>query len=126
MDKEIISTVGAPKAIGPYSQAVKSGNQLFLSGQIALDPTTNQMTEGDIEAQTKVVLSNLNAVLAANDMSMENVVMSTVYMTNLSDFAKFNAVYGEYFKTNPPARATVGVANLPRNALVEISFIATK
>ncbi len=126
MDKEIISTADAPKALGPYSQAVRFGNQLFLSGQIALDPGTNEMSTGDVEMQTKIVLSNLKAVLAANNMTFENVLMSTVYLKNMADFPKFNAVYGEYFKEKPPARATVEVSALPKNALVEISFIAGK
>lgn len=126
MDKEIISTADAPKALGPYSQAVRFGNQLFLSGQIALDPATNEMSTGDVEMQTKIVLSNLKAVLAANNMTFENVLMSTVYLKNMADFPKFNAIYGEYFKEKPPARATVEVSALPKNALVEISFVAGK
>jgi len=126
MDKESISTNFAPKALGPYSQAIKYGNQLFLSGQIALDPATNEMSTGDVEVQTRIVLANLKAVLAANDMTMDNVLMATVYLKDLGDFAKMNAIYAEYFKESPPARATVQVSGLPKNALVEISFIAGK
>lgn len=126
MDKEVISTTEAPKALGPYSQAIRYGNQLFLSGQIALDPQTNTMSTGDIEMQTRIVLSNLKAVLAANGMTMDNVVMSTVYLKDLNDFGKMNAIYAEYFKDKPPARATVQVSALPKDALVEISFIAGK
>lgn len=126
MDKEVISTTEAPKALGPYSQAIRYGNQLFLSGQIALDPQTNTMSTGDVEMQTRIVLSNLKAVLAANGMTMDNVVMSTVYLKDLNDFGKMNAIYAEYFKEKPPARATVQVSALPKDALVEISFIAGK
>ena len=126
MDKEVISTTDAPKAIGPYSQAVRFGNQLFLSGQIALDPATNEMSTGDVETQTRIVLGNLKAVLAANNMTMENVLSSTVYLKHMADFPKVNAIYGESFKEKPPARATVEVSGLPKDALVEISFIAGK
>lgn len=126
MDKEVISTTAAPKAIGPYSQAVRFGNQLFLSGQIAINPTTNEMSTGDVETQTRIVLGNLKAVLTANNMTMENVLSSTVYLKRMADFPKVNAIYGESFKEKPPARATVEVSGLPKDALVEISFIAGK
>jgi 2-iminobutanoate/2-iminopropanoate deaminase len=124
--KEAVSTKEAPDAIGPYSQGVKVGNLLFLAGQAAIDPNTNQMISGSIEEQTKQVLENLNAVLRASGMSMENVVNTTVYLKDLNDFGKMNAVYGTYFKDKPPARATVQVARIPRDALVEISAIASK
>lgn len=124
--KEAVSTKEAPDAIGPYSQGVKVGNLLFLAGQAAIDPKTNQMISGSIEEQTKQVLENLNAVLKASGMSMENVVNTTVYLKDLNDFGKMNAVYGTYFKDKPPARATVQVARIPRDALVEISAIASK
>ena len=124
--KEAVSTKEAPDAIGPYSQGIKVGNLLFLAGQAAIDPKTNQMISGSIEEQTKQVLENLNAVLKASGMSMENVVNTTVFLKDLNDFGKMNAVYGTYFKDKPPARATVQVARIPRDALVEISAIAIK
>lgn len=124
--KEVVSTPAAPAAIGPYSQAIKAGNMLFLAGQIAIDPKTNQLDPGSIEAQTRQVLQNLAAVLEASAMSMTNVVSTTVYLKDLNDFAKMNAVYETVFKDKPPARATVQVARLPRDALVEISAIAVK
>lgn len=124
--KEAVSTKDAPAAIGPYSQALKAGNLLFLSGQISIDPKTNQMNAGSIEEQTKQALENLDAVLRASGMTMDNVVNTTVFLKDVNDFAKMNAVYGTYFKDKPPARATVQVARLPRDALVEISAIAIK
>jgi 2-iminobutanoate/2-iminopropanoate deaminase len=124
--KEVIATDRAPAAIGPYSQAIKFDNMLFLSGQIAIDPKTNQFNAGSIEEQTKQVLENLKAVLAANGMTMENVVSTTVFLMDMNDFAKMNAIYGACFKEKPPARVTVQVAGLPRGALVEISAIAAR
>jgi 2-iminobutanoate/2-iminopropanoate deaminase len=124
--KEAVSTNAAPAAIGPYSQAIRAGNLLFLSGQISIDPKTNQMSAGSVEEQTKLSLDNLDAVLKANGMSMENVVSTTVFLKDLNDFGKMNAVYATYFKDKPPARATVQVARLPRDALFEISAIASK
>jgi 2-iminobutanoate/2-iminopropanoate deaminase len=124
--KEAVSTNDAPAAIGPYSQAIRAGNLLFLSGQISIDPKTNQMIAGSVEEQTKLSLDNLDAVLKANGMSMENVVSTTVFLKDLNDFGKMNAVYATYFKDKPPARATVQVARLPRDALFEISAIASK
>ena len=124
--KESITTKDAPAAIGPYSQAVKVGSLLFLSGQISIDPKTNQMNSGSIEEQTKQALENLDAVLKASGMSMENVVSTTVFLKDLNDFGKMNAVYGTYFKEKPPARATVQAARLPRDALVEIAAISSK
>jgi len=121
-----VSTKDAPAAIGPYSQAIRAGNLLFLSGQIAIDPKNNQMNSGSIEAQTKQVLDNLDAVLKANGMSMDNVVNVTVFLKDMNDFNKMNAVYGTYFHDKPPARATTQIARLPRDALVEISAIASK
>lgn len=126
MNKEVISTPAAPKALGPYSQGIRHGDQLFLSGQIAIDPKTNEFVGGDVEVQTRIVLDNLKAILAANDMTMDNVLMSTVYLKDLGDFTKMNEIYAESFKEHPPARATVQVSALPKNALVEISFIAGK
>jgi 2-iminobutanoate/2-iminopropanoate deaminase len=124
--KEAVSTNAAPAAIGPYSQAIRAGNLLFLSGQVSIDPKTNQMSAGTVEEQTRLSLDNLDAVLKANGMSMENVVSTTVYLKDLNDFGKMNAVYATYFKDKPPARATVQVARLPRDALFEISAIASK
>jgi 2-iminobutanoate/2-iminopropanoate deaminase len=124
--KEVIATDRAPAAIGPYSQAIKFDNMLFLSGQIAIDPKTNQFNAGSIEEQTKQVLDNLDAVLAANGMTLDNVVSTTVFLSDMSDFGKMNAVYGAFFKEKPPARVTVQVAGIPRGALVEISAIAAR
>jgi 2-iminobutanoate/2-iminopropanoate deaminase len=126
MGKEVVATKAAPEAIGPYSQAIKSGPMLFLSGQLAIDPKTNVLNPGGIEDQGKQVIENLKAVLAANGMTLDDVVSTTVYVKDLNDFAKLNAVYGSYFKDKPPARATVQVARLPKDALVEISAIAAK
>jgi 2-iminobutanoate/2-iminopropanoate deaminase len=124
--KEAVSAKDAPAPIGPYSPAIKVGNLLFLSGQTGTDPKTNQLNSGSIEEQTKQTLENLDAVLRASGMTMENVVNTTVFLKDVNDFAKMNAVYGTYFKDKPPARATVQVARLPRDALVEISAIAIK
>ena len=124
MEKQIIATDEAPKAIGPYSQAVRAGNLVFLSGQIPLDPKTGEALLGDIADQTRRVMDNLGAVLRASGASFREVVRSTIYLTNLADFAKVNEVYGSYFPTEPPARATVQVAALPRGASVEIDMIA--
>ncbi len=122
--KQIISTDGAPAAIGPYSQAVRAGGFVFLSGQIPLDPATGQMVEGDIEAQTRRVMANLEAVLTAAGTTFDRVVRATIYLTDLGDFAKVNAIYGEKFAKDPPARATVQVAALPKGAHVEIDLVA--
>src|SRR5690242_10464499 len=124
MMREIVSTKAAPQAIGPYSQAVKANGFVFLSGQIALDPASGQVIEGDVMQQTERVLQNILAVLAAAGSSMERVVKSTVYLKNMSDFPAMNKVYGNYFADKPPARSTVEVAQLPRNVLVEIDVIA--
>ncbi len=124
--KEAVRSDEAPSPIGPYSQGIKVGNLLFLSGQTGTDPKTNQLNPGSIEDQTKQTLENLAAVLRANGMSMENVVNTTVFLKDVNDFGKMNAVYATFFKDKPPARATVQVARLPRDALVEISAIASK
>jgi 2-iminobutanoate/2-iminopropanoate deaminase len=126
MKKQIVATDRAPKAIGPYSQAVRSNGLVFLSGQIPLDPATGQMIEGDVVAQTKRVMENLDAVLSAAGTSFVKVVRATIYLTDLGDFAKVNEVYGSYFPSEPPARATVQVAALPRGARVEIDLIAAE
>lgn len=119
-----IRTPLAPAAIGPYSQAVLSGDLLFTSGQIPLDPATGAMVDGDVTAQTRRVMENLSAVLAAAGATFADVVKSTIYVLDLADFAAVNAVYGAYFSGPPPARATVQVARLPRDARVEIDMIA--
>jgi 2-iminobutanoate/2-iminopropanoate deaminase len=121
---QTIHSDAAPKAIGPYSQAIRAGNLVFLSGQIPLNPVTGAMIQGDIRAQTARVMDNLAAVLAAADLSFANVVKSTIYVVDLADYATVNEVYGERFKENPPARSTVQVAALPRGARVEIDLVA--
>ena len=123
--KAVVSSKSAPEAIGPYSQAIRQGPMLFLSGQIPIDPANNQLLkDGTIEEQTRLVLNNLQAVLQANGMTMDNVVSTSVFMKDLNDFSRMNAVYATYFKTAPPARATVEVSRLPRDVKVEISAIA--
>lgn len=122
--KKIISTNDAPAAIGPYSQAVRSGNLLFCSGQIPLDPKSGEIVSGDIAAQTRRVLDNIAAVLRAEGLSFDSVVKTTIFLTNLGDFQKVNEIYGSYFEQNPPARSTVQVAALPKGANVEIEVIA--
>ena len=123
---EAIKTNEAPGAIGPYSQATRSGNMVFLSGQVALDPATGEMSQADVTGQAKRVLDNLGAVLKAAGCTFANVVRTTIYLKDMRDFQKVNAVYAEYFKEPFPARATVEVAGLPRGALVEIDAIAVK
>jgi 2-iminobutanoate/2-iminopropanoate deaminase len=122
--KKIISTSEAPGAIGPYSQAVGSGSFLFCSGQIPLDPKSGQIVPGDIAAQTRRVLDNIAAVLKAENLTFDNVVKTTIFLTNLGDFQTVNEIYGSYFKQDPPARSTVQVAALPKGANVEIEVIA--
>jgi 2-iminobutanoate/2-iminopropanoate deaminase len=126
MKPQVVATDNAPKAIGPYSQAIRVGPMVFLAGQIPIDPKTNQLLVGTIEEETTLVLNNLKAVLEASGMSMADVVSTTVFMKDLNDFPKMNAVYGTYFQNNPPARATVQVARLPRDVKVEIAAIAVK
>src|SRR5471030_3317028 len=123
--KQAISSPDAPKAIGPYSQAVRAGQLLFLSGQVPLDPATGQIVDGDIAAQTHRVFKNLGAVLAAGGRSFADVVRTTVFLADMNDFAAVNAVYGEYFSEPYPVRATVQVARLPKDARVEIDVIAS-
>jgi 2-iminobutanoate/2-iminopropanoate deaminase len=122
--REVISTPNAPKAIGPYSQAIRANGFVFTSGQVAIDPATQQIIEGDIAAQTDRVIKNLSGVLAAAGTSLDRVVRSTVFLKNMSDFAAMNEVYGKHFTGGPPARSTVEVARLPKDALVEIDVIA--
>jgi 2-iminobutanoate/2-iminopropanoate deaminase len=124
---KVVNTPDAPEVLGPYSQAIRSGNMLFLSGQIPIEPKTKQLkADATIEDQTRLVLDNIKAILAANGMSMGNVVSTTVFMKDLNDFGKMNTVYAPYFKEAPPARATVEVARLPRDVRIEIAAIAMK
>jgi 2-iminobutanoate/2-iminopropanoate deaminase len=122
--RETVSTDNAPKAIGPYSQAVIYNGIAYLSGQIPLNPANNQLLEGDIAAQTERVLENLKAVLEACGASLESVLKTTVFLKDMGDFPKMNEVYGRYFGANPPARSTVQAAKLPRDVSVEIDAIA--
>lgn len=122
--KKIVATESAPKAIGPYSQAVIYNGVAYLSGQIPLDPASGQIVEGDIAAQTERVLENLKAVLAACGSSLGQVLKTTVYVKDMADFPRVNEIYGRYFAVNPPARATVEVVRLPRDVRVEIEAIA--
>ena len=124
MDKIIISTRKAPKAIGPYAQAIKLGELLFLSGQIPLDPETGELVEGDIKDQTRRVLNNIKAILDAADTSLDHIVKTTVFLQDMADFAAMNEVYALYFEQNQPARSTVAVKGLPKGALIEIECIA--
>ncbi len=124
MPKKHVVTTQAPKPIGPYSQGVISGGFLFVSGQVAIDPDTNAVIEGDIEAQTERVMQNLMAVLKEAKMGPENVVKTTVYLMDMAEFARMNDVYGRYLGKEPPARSTVQVAGLPKGVRVEIDVIA--
>ena len=124
MQKKVISTDRAPQAIGPYSQAIQVAEQLFVSGQIALDPATGEVQLGDVESQTHLVIQNLKAILTAASGSLESVVKCTIYLKDLGNFAAVNEVYGSYFKTAPPARATVEVSGLPKDVDVEIDAVA--
>jgi 2-iminobutanoate/2-iminopropanoate deaminase len=122
--KQIISTDRGPKAIGPYSQAVKANGFLFVSGQVCLDPKTQQLIEGDISKQTERVMENLKGIVEAAGSSLDHVVKTTVFLSDMNDFAAMNAVYGKYFPSDPPARATVQVSRLPKDVKVEIEVIA--
>jgi 2-iminobutanoate/2-iminopropanoate deaminase len=124
MNRDPIRTDGAPKAIGPYEQAIRAGGFVFTAGQIALDPKTGNLVQGGIAAETRQVLENLSAVLRAAGASMDTVVKATVFLKNMGDFAAMNEVYAEYFSRAKPARSTVAVADLPRGALVEIDLCA--
>ena len=124
--REVITTDKAPAAVGPYSQAVRYGNLLFVSGQIPLDPDTGEIVDGDIEAQTKRVLENLKAIVEAGEMGFSHVLKCTCFLRNMEDFAKFNSVYSSYFANVLPARETVEVSRLPKDVLVEISAICGK
>ncbi|WP_413561419.1 RidA family protein [Bdellovibrio sp. HCB209] len=122
--KKIIHTDNAPKAVGPYSQAVAMGDFLFCSGQISIDPKTNEVFTGDIKTQTEMVMKNVEAVLAANNMNFSNVVKTTIFLTNMGDFATVNEIYAKAFTQAPPARSTVAVAALPKGVNVEVEVLA--
>jgi 2-iminobutanoate/2-iminopropanoate deaminase len=122
--RDVISTPEAPKAIGPYSQAIRANGFVFVSGQVAIDPATQQVIDGDVAAQTERVLKILTAILGAAGSNLQHVVRSTVFLKNMGDFAAMNEVYGKHFNTAPPARSTVEVASLPKDVLVEIDVIA--
>ena len=123
-DKQVVKSAGAPAAIGPYSQAIVAGGLVHCSGQIALDPRTGELVAGDVRAQTERAMENLKAVLAAAGSGFERALKCNVYLTSMADFAAMNEVYARYFPSGGPARATVAVAMLPRNALVEIDCLA--
>ena len=125
MNKRIIQTNQAPEAIGPYSQAIRTGGFLYTSGQIALDPESGEFLSGEIEEETEQTLKNILAILQADGLDLENVIKTTVYLSDLNNFARMNKVYEKYFSKNKPARACVQVAALPKGAKVEIDAIAT-
>jgi 2-iminobutanoate/2-iminopropanoate deaminase len=122
--REVVSTKDAPQAIGPYSQAVKANGFVFVSGQVAIDPATQQVISGDVAAQTDRVLKNVSEILEASGSGLGEVVRSTVFLKNMSEFTAMNEVYGKYFSSAPPARSTVEVSRLPKDVLVEIDVIA--
>ncbi|HZD33248.1 MAG TPA: RidA family protein [Candidatus Angelobacter sp.] len=122
--RNVIATDRGPKAIGPYSQAIKANGLVFLSGQIPLDPASQQLITGDVAVQTERVLQNISAILDAAGTSLGNVLKTTVFLKNMNDFAAMNEVYGRHFTADPPARSTVEVARLPKDVLVEIDVIA--
>ena len=124
MDKKIIKTHKDPQAIGPYSQAIKSGNFIFASGQIPLDPVSGNIVENDIKKQTERVMENIKGLLESENLNLSNIIKTTCYLSDMSNFAAFNEVYGSYFTENPPARSTVAVKSLPKDALVEVEITA--
>ena len=126
MEKKIIKTVDAPQAIGPYSQAVEAGGFVFVSGQIPIDPKSGNVVQVDIKAQTGQVMENAKAILSAAGCGMSQVVKTTIYLKSMSDFAAVNEIYGGYFPSDPPARATVEVSRLPKDVSVEMDFVAWK
>ena len=126
MAREVIATDDAPKAIGPYSQAVKAGGMVFVSGQIPIDPKTGIVVQSDIRTQAKLVMENAKAIITSAGCAMSDIVKATIYLKNMSDFSAVNEVYGNYFPTDPPARATVEVSRLPKDVGIEMDFIAYK
>ncbi|WP_028951281.1 RidA family protein [Sulfurihydrogenibium subterraneum] len=121
---QVIYTEKAPKPIGPYSQAIKYENLIFISGQIAIDPSTNEFVNADVSTQTKIIMENIKAILEEAGLNLNHVIKTTIYLKNLEDFQVVNEIYGEYFKDHKPARSTVEVSRLPKDALVEIEVIA--
>lgn len=126
MEKKIIITPNAPQPIGPYNQAVLIGNTLYCSGQVAIDPATGNMVQDNIETETNMVMKNIGAVLKAADMDYSNIIKSSIFISDMNQFAQINGVYAEYFEKDYPARETVQVSRLPKDANVEISVIAVK
>ncbi len=126
MEKKIINTNSAPAPIGPYNQAVQFGNMLFISGQIALDPVTGELVQGDVQAEARQVMANLAAILQAAGMDFSNVLKSSIFLMDMGQFAQVNEVYGSYFGADAPARETIQVAGLPKGVKVEISMVAAK
>jgi 2-iminobutanoate/2-iminopropanoate deaminase len=126
MEKKIINTNNAPAPIGPYNQAVQFGNMLFISGQIALDPATGELVQGDVQAEARQVMANLAAILQAAGMDFSNVLKSSIFLMDMGQFAQVNEVYGSYFGADAPARETIQVAGLPKGVKVEISMVAAK
>lgn len=126
MEKKVIKTENAPAPIGPYNQAIQYGDMLFVSGQIAIDPATGNLVEGDIQNETRMVMKNLEAVLKEAGMDFSNVIKTSIFLMDMGQFAQVNEVYAEYFTENPPARETVQVAGLPKGVNVEISLVAGK
>jgi 2-iminobutanoate/2-iminopropanoate deaminase len=126
LEREVITTDNAPKAIGPYSQAVKAGGMVFISGQIPIDPKTGAVVQSDIQTQAKLVMENAKAIVTAAGCTMADIVKATIYLRDMADFTAVNDVYGSYFPANPPARATVEVSRLPKDVALEIDFIACK
>jgi len=124
--RNVVTSENAPKAIGPYSVAIQTENFVFCSGQLGLNPATGELVSSEVEAQTRQALANLKNVLEAAGSSLENVVKTTVFLKDMADFPKMNAVYGEFFTANPPARSTIAVAGLPKGGLVEIEAIALR
>lgn len=123
--KQVLKTDMAPKALGPYSQGIKTGDMIFLSGQLGLDPVTNEFAEGGVAEQTRQSLTNLKNILESAGSSMKNVIKTTVFLNDMNDFQAMNAVYSQFFESDPPARSTVQAAALPKNGLVEIDLIAS-
>jgi len=123
-NKTVVKTNAAPAPIGPYSQAIRSGNTLYVSGQIALDPQSNELVSGDIQSETEQVMKNMGAILEAAGVSFQQVVKCSIFVSDMDNFSAVNQVYGKYFQTNPPARETVEVSRLPKDVNVEISCIA--
>ena len=122
--KKVIMTPNAPKPVGPYSQAVLAGQTLYCSGQIAIDPKTNEVIKGSVQEEAELVMKNIGAVLKESDMNFENIIKTTIFLINMGDFAAVNEVYGKYFKADPPARSTIAVKELPKGVQVEIEVVA--